>query len=90
MFKKIIFADKHAPTPDMQVYPDLILIANLQYNFKGDYYFHNKKLKLTTGIKPVLDEHRNTLLSKIIGYLPANFFIQDLVFDYIEKKTKFI
>ena len=40
------FADKHYPTLDMRVYPDLVWIANLQYNFKekGDYFFHNKNL----------------------------------------------
>jgi hypothetical protein len=40
----MIFANNNALTLDMRVYPDLIWIANLQYNFKrkGDYYFHHK------------------------------------------------
>jgi outer membrane protein OmpA-like peptidoglycan-associated protein len=83
------YADKHYPTLDFRVYPDLVWIANLQYNFatKGDYFFHNKKLELTTGIKEVLDEYRKSLWSKILGYLPTNYFTQDLIFDYIEKQA---
>jgi outer membrane protein OmpA-like peptidoglycan-associated protein len=83
------FADKHYPTLDFRVYPDLVWIANLQYNFKdkGDYFFHNKKLELTTGIKEVLDEYRNSLWNKIIGYLPGSYFTQDLFFDYVEEQA---
>ncbi|PDS22375.1 hypothetical protein B0A78_12115, partial [Flavobacterium columnare NBRC 100251 = ATCC 23463] len=65
------FADKTYPSLQMLVYPDLVWIANLQYNFKekGDYFFHDKKLELEQGIKAVLDEFRNSLVAKIMSYL---------------------
>ncbi|AMO20626.2 hypothetical protein [Flavobacterium columnare] len=83
------FADKTYPTLQMLVYPDLVWIANLQYNFegKGDYFFHDKKLELEKGIKAVLDEFRNSLVGKIMSYLPSGF-AQDLLFDYIEKQAE--
>ncbi|OOB82422.1 hypothetical protein BZL53_10545 [Flavobacterium columnare] len=73
----------------MLVYPDLVWIANLQYNFKekGDYFFHDKKLELEQGIKAVLDEFRNSLVAKIMSYLPTGF-TQNLLFDYIEKQAE--
>ncbi|WP_444667003.1 OmpA family protein [Flavobacterium columnare] len=83
------FADKTYPSLQMLVYPDLVWIANLQYNFKekGDYFFHDKKLQLEQGIKAVLDEFRNSLVGKIMSYLPTGF-AQDLLFDYIEKEAE--
>ncbi|ANO47152.1 hypothetical protein Pf1_01695 [Flavobacterium columnare] len=73
----------------MLIYPDLVWIANLQYNFegKGDYFFHDKKLELEQGIKAVLDEFRNSLVAKIMSYLPTGF-TQNLLFDYIEKQAE--
>lgn len=83
------FADKTYPSLQMLVYPDLVWIANLQYNFKekGDYFFHDKKLDLEKGIKAVLDEFRNSLVGKIMSYLPTGF-AQNLLFDYIEKQAE--
>ncbi|WP_444622862.1 hypothetical protein [Flavobacterium columnare] len=83
------FADKTYPSLQMLVYPDLVWIANLQYNFKekGDYFFHDKKLELEQGIKAVLDEFRNSLVAKIMSYLPTGF-TQNLLFDYIEKQAE--
>ncbi|WP_421497988.1 hypothetical protein [Flavobacterium columnare] len=83
------FPDKTYPTLRMLVYPDLVWIANLQYNFKekGDYFFHDKKLELEQGIKAVLDEFRNSLVDKIMSYLPTGF-TQNLLFDYIEKQAE--
>ncbi|WP_375605618.1 hypothetical protein [Flavobacterium davisii] len=83
------FADKTYPTLEIQAYPDLVWIANLQYNFKekGDYFFHDKKLELEQGIKTVLDEFRNSLMGKILKYLPTRF-AQDLLFNYIEKEAE--
>ncbi|WP_088391491.1 OmpA family protein [Flavobacterium davisii] len=83
------FADKTYPSLQMLIYPDLVWIANLQYNFKekGDYFFHDKKLELEQGIKTVLDEFRNSLMGKILKYLPTRF-AQDLLFNYIEKEAE--
>ncbi|WP_459926513.1 OmpA family protein [Flavobacterium covae] len=83
------FANKTYPSLQMLVYPDLVWIANLQYNFKekGDYFFHDKKLELEQGIKAVLDEFRNSLVAKIMSYLPTGF-TQNLLFDYIEKQAE--
>ncbi|MET2997062.1 hypothetical protein ABXT01_14245, partial [Flavobacterium columnare] len=54
---------------------------------KGDYFFHDKKLELEQGIKAVLDEFRNSLVAKIMSYLPTGF-TQNLLFDYIEKQAE--
>ncbi|MDI9310460.1 MAG: hypothetical protein QM535_09605 [Limnohabitans sp.] len=79
------FADKTYPTLQMLVYPDLVWIANLQYNFeeKGDYFFHDKSLHLETGIQTVVKEFKETLLYKILKFLPSNYVLQDAIEEYI-------
>ncbi|AUX18600.1 OmpA family protein [Flavobacterium columnare] len=79
------FADKTYPSLQMLVYPDLVWIANLQYNFeeKGDYFFHDKSLHLETGITKVFEEFKETLLYQILKYLPTNYVLQDAIEEYI-------
>nr|WP_324712994.1 hypothetical protein [Flavobacterium columnare] len=79
------FADKTYPSLQMLVYPDLVWIANLQYNFeeKGDYFFHDKSLHLETGIQTVVKEFKETFLYKILKFLPSNYVLQDAIEEYI-------
>ncbi|MFK7048334.1 Peptidoglycan-associated lipoprotein precursor [Flavobacterium columnare] len=91
------FADKTYPSLQMLIYPDLVWIANLQYNFKekGDYFFHDKKLELEQGIEPVLKEFKESTFYKMLSILPEDWVTntedkieKNVIVKYLYDETK--
>ncbi|MDI9310458.1 MAG: OmpA family protein [Limnohabitans sp.] len=91
------FADKTYPTLQMLVYPDLVWIANLQYNFeeKGDYFFHDKKLELEQGIELVLKKFKESTFYKMLSILPDDWVTntedkieENVIVKYLYEETK--
>ena len=81
------YANKNKATLEVRTYPDVVWIGHFQYNYSkaGTYFFHNKNFNdLTTGIKDVLNELKNTIFYKIWRILPGNFVVEKTLLEYIE------
>ncbi|AWG26042.1 OmpA family protein [Flavobacterium kingsejongi] len=84
------FSDKNKSTLEVRVYPDIIWIAHFQYNYKesGNYFFHNKKVELKTGIADIIDEFTNSLFFKITKILPSQWIMEYVVLEYIKSQAE--
>ncbi len=84
------YSNNKSPSLSVRAYPDLVWIGHFQYNYKdsGDYFFHEHKVDLTTGIREVLDEYKNSIWFRITKILPTSWITENVVMEYIAHEAE--